>query len=256
MELLDLSVWNEMKTITLEEMSGIKLMNRIDTKFLIPEKMLPELLESVKDTYRVQIVGGKRVARYQTLYYDTKDLLMYTIHHNGKRQRKKIRTRTYLDSDLTFLEVKNKNNKGRTKKKRIQIPAMVFDQLASSKEAETFLSQLTPEYPMINLLPQLYNRFDRITLVNHSKTERLTIDGNLYFKNFQTGIEKKMPGFMIVELKQDGLCPSIFKEILHERKVLAKGFSKYCLGTVVTNPSAKNNRFKRKLRYVHKISNT
>ena len=254
MELLDLSVWKKMKPITLDEMSTIKLMNRIDTKFLIPESMLLELLEMVKDDYRVQVVADKPVSKYQTLYYDTADLSMYTVHHNGRLRRQKIRSRTYLDSDLSFLEIKKKDNKGRTKKTRIKIPLAVFDRVKSSEEAAKFIHELLPEFHVDQLYPQVYNRFDRITLVNNGMTERLTIDGNLYFKNFQTGIELPVPGFMIVELKQDGHCPSLFKDILQERKVLAKGFSKYCLGTILTNPDAKKNRFKEKLRRIEKIT--
>ena len=53
------------------------------------------------------------------LYFDTDDYEMYRMHHAGRTVREKIRVRTYLDSLDTFLEVKNKNNHGRTKKKRI-----------------------------------------------------------------------------------------------------------------------------------------
>jgi hypothetical protein len=254
MDLLHLPVWQKMRTITLDEMSDIKLMNRIDTKYLIHESLLPELLESVKDEYRVQVVAGLPVCKYQTLYYDTPELKMYTLHHNRKLQRQKIRTRTYLDSNLSFLEVKHKNNKGRTKKKRIPIPPMVFDKVKTSPEAVAFLKEQAPNYPIGELLPQVYNKFDRITLVNNGKTERLTIDGNIAFVNMQTGIERAVPGFMIVELKQDGLFPSVFRDQLMSRKVFSKGFSKYCLGTVVTNPAAKNNTFKNKIRYIEKLT--
>jgi hypothetical protein len=253
MDLLSLPTLREMDVITLEEMSDLRLMNRIDTKFIISEAMLPDLLESVKNEYRVQIVAGRPVSPYQTLYYDTADLRMYTVHHNGKRYRKKIRTRTYLDSDLSFLEVKKKDNKGRTNKRRISISPMVFDKLDVSKDAVGFLREQTPDFGIKDLMPQVYNRFDRITLVNNEKTERLTIDGNLRFKNYQTGISKELPGFMIVELKQDGMYPSVIKQYLLDHKVAAKGFSKYCLGTVVTNPNAKKNLFKSKLRFLEKI---
>jgi hypothetical protein len=254
MDLLNLPIWQEMKKITLEEMSDIKLMNRVDTKYMIHESMLPELLESVRNDYRVQVVAGLPVSKYNTLYYDTPGLDMYVAHQNGKNNRKKIRTRTYIESNLSFLEVKRKDNKGRTRKKRIKIPLMVFDNIHSSMEAENFLNELTPEFPLGRLMPYISNRFDRITLVNIGKTERLTIDANIRFKNIQTGVEKSAPGFMIVELKQDGQFPSVFKDILKERKVFAKGFSKYCLGVILTNPNAKYNRFKSKLRYIEKLT--
>ena len=38
-------------------------------------------------------------------------------HHNRRVNRNKIRFREYVGSNLTFLEVKTKNNKGKTIKK-------------------------------------------------------------------------------------------------------------------------------------------
>lgn len=254
MDLMSLKVLSEIGTIKLSEMSAIKLMNRIDTKYLIPESLLPELLEKIKNDYLVQVVAGLPVSRYQTLYYDTADIEMYTKHHDNKLRRQKIRTRTYIDSSISFLEIKNKSNKGRTSKKRIPINLDDFADYHKNPEAVEFV-RLNSVWGDVTLLPQVKNRFDRITLVNKGKTERLTIDGNLSFYNFQTGQEKDIPGLMIVELKQDGLAPSLFKDLLAAYKVPAKGFSKYCLGTVSTNPDAKSNRFKTKLRYINKLTN-
>ena len=93
--------------ISLEEMSGIKLMNRTDTKYVT--------------SYQILKVNGEYNIAYHTIYLDTADRDMYLTHQNGRVVREKIRIRTYVDSDLTFLEVKNKNNKGRTDKKRIRI---------------------------------------------------------------------------------------------------------------------------------------
>lgn len=131
---------------------------------------------------------------------------------------------------------------------------MFFDQIQSSADVVSFLKEIAPEYPVESLVPQVYNRFERITLVNNEKTERLTIDANIQFKNFQTGVEKQASGFMIVELKQNGKMPSRFKDLLKSRHIPSKGFSKYCLGTIVTNSTAKKNAFKRKLHNIERIT--
>ena len=107
--------------ITLEEMSGIKLMNRTDTKFVATLEQLNAFLLAVNGKYYIQEINGKRIAGYHTTYYDTADYHMYSIHHAGRKVREKIRVRTYMESDDTFFEIKNKNNHGRTKKKRISI---------------------------------------------------------------------------------------------------------------------------------------
>ena len=91
-----LAVWDEMQTIDLSEMNSIKLMNRIDTKFIASSDDLVPILTMALDKYRVQSIDGVRVARYDTLYYDTPELAMYTMHHNRKLRRQKVRTRTYL----------------------------------------------------------------------------------------------------------------------------------------------------------------
>ena len=108
--------------ISLAQMESVKLMNRIDTKFAVPMTVLPAILEAVQADYYAQEIDGKRIATYDTMYYDTDSLDMYIRHHDRQLVRQKIRVRQYVDSNLTFLEIKRKNNKGRTKKKRIVVP--------------------------------------------------------------------------------------------------------------------------------------
>ena len=107
--------------ISLEEMSGIKLMNRTDTKYVTSYQILKEILLVARHDYRIQEVNGECNIAYHTIYLDTPDRDMYVTHQNGRIVREKIRIRTYVNSDLTFLEVKNRNNKGRTDKRRIRI---------------------------------------------------------------------------------------------------------------------------------------
>ena len=255
-QLNQLPVWQQMPTITLDEMSSIKLMNRVDTKYVMSLQTCMELLRRAVNDYSVQIIGDVRACRYSTLYYDTEDLEMYTVHHNQKLTRQKVRSRTYVESGITFIEIKNKTNRGRTKKKRIQIPQEVFYTVTSYPESREFLSERA-NYAVERLAPALTTEFERITLVNHAHTERLTIDLNLRFTNKRiegaepTGIDD----LVIVELKQDGLCYSPMKQILLDLRVQQFKISKYCLGTVLSNDTVKANRFKRKIRMIRKIIN-
>ena len=252
-QLNSLEVWRDMPTITLDEMSSIKLMNRVDTKYVISEEYCMELLRRAVDKYSVQVIGDVRACRYSTLYYDTPDLEMYTVHHNRKLTRQKIRSRTYVESGITFIEVKNKTNTGRTKKKRIAIDESYFACVGKSPEAVAFLSEKGNYSPDV-IQPALATIFDRITLVNHAHTERLTIDMNLRFVNMraETPQEAKVDRMVIVELKQDGLCYSPMKEILQDLRVKKLKVSKYCVGTALSNPTVKANRFKRKIRLINK----
>lgn len=234
--------------ITLEEMSSVKLMNRTDTKFVTTIPMLCRLLEMAAPQYYAQEVAGKRIASYDTTYYDTTGYDMYYTHQAGHANRQKIRFRTYVDSNLQFMEVKTKNNHKRTKKKRM----VVTDMDLSDDEKQEFLAKHL-RYGVGTLIPAIQNQFDRITLVNKGKTERLTIDTNLRFHNLVTGTDRHMDNLVIVELKRDGLCYSPVLAMLNQLRIHPHGFSKYCMGSALTNHYLKVNRFKRKLIEVRKI---
>ena len=243
-------------------MSGIKLMNRTDTKFVTTVDRLMLLLALAHDEYRVQEVDGKRIASYYTAYFDTPDYNMYTVHQNGHAGRQKLRIRSYVDSGLNFLEVKTKNNHGRTKKKRIYMVG--FDPMHPDhgirflrqdeqyKTYDEFLRKHLRYDPAI-MSEKLENHFNRITLVNKSKTERLTIDTGLCFHNMMTGRDADLTGLAIIELKRDGLQPSPILEMLRELRIKPCGFSKYCMGSAFTNPSLKRNNFKERLRLVERF---
>lgn len=234
--------------ISLDEMSGIRLMNRIDTKFVTTMPVLGILLEMALDDYMSQEIDGQRNMRYSTTYYDTVEYDMFYAHQHGHAGRQKIRFRTYVSSNLQFMEVKTKNNHGRTKKKRMQVTGMDLDE-----EKLSFLEQHL-RYAPDTLMPAIHNEFDRITLVNKARTERLTIDTNLQFNNLVTGKVRKMNPLVIVELKRDGLCYSPVLEMLRTLRVFPHGFSKYCMGSALTNHHLKVNRFKPKLVDIRKIA--
>lgn len=245
---------NQMQTIDLTEMKSIKLMNRVDTKFIASKDELLHLLELSKNDYRVQIVNNYPIGDYDTIYYDTANLDMYLLHHNRHLQRQKIRTRAYVESQLAFLEIKNKTNKGRTDKTRIKIPLENLQDFSNNPVAQQFI-QKEADYKLSTLMPQLRTAFTRITLVNNSKTERLTIDTDLHLENLQTGKTINLPNVLIIELKQDGLCHSEMKAILQDLRIKKTNISKYCIGMVLTNSVIKNNRFKRKAVLVQQVNN-
>lgn len=236
--------------ISLEEMSSIPLMNRTDTKYIVSLPTLVDVLQRAILQYRVQEVDGERNIAYHTTYLDTSDYAMYLAHQNGRVIREKIRVRTYVSSGLTFLEVKNKNNKGRTDKKRIRVQGVDTLHLDGGEE---FLRQ-NAWYELSALQLQLENHFHRITLVNKAMTERLTIDTDVQFRHLPTGAEAALDNLAIIEVKRDGRTYSPIGSILHQLHVRPSGISKYCMGTVLTTDGLKYNRFKPKLRMAQKIA--
>ena len=236
---------SQLDPISLDEMSGIKLMNRTDTKFVTDKRHLAQLLELTQGKYYAQEIDGLRIANYRTTYWDTPWHRFFLEHHNGRAPRQKIRVRTYVDSDLTFLEVKTKNNHGRTKKKRITVPSQERADVVSAGGSE-FTQKLTGA-TFDDILPTVQNQFQRITLVNHGKTERLTIDFNVQFHNFETASDAVTGDLVIIELKRDGNVFSPILDILRQLRIKPSGFSKYCIGSVLTNGQLKSNLFKPKM---------
>ena len=102
--------------------------------------------------------------------------------------------------------------------------------------------------------PIVQNNFDRVTLVNYGKTERLTIDFNVRFHNFETGNDFDTERIVIIELKRDGNIFSPITNILRDLHIHQTGFSKCCIGMVTTDPNLKQNNFKQKLRMLRKIN--
>lgn len=240
--------------ISLDEMSSIRLMNRIDTKYLASEDQLKQLLLMAQGEYMVQSINGVRQSEYSTQYLDDRFNTMYLNHHNGRLTRQKVRIRTYVDTGDYFFEIKLKNNHGRTKKKRIHLTGAdtyVQDGAAQFLEEHAMLS-----IPLSDLNPKVANHFKRITLVNNAKTERLTIDRELSFHNNETGLGKSMDRLVVIEVKRDGNTYSPIQDLLREVRIFPSGFSKYCIGMALTTPGIKRNLFNDRIRKIEKITST
>lgn len=246
------SLVRALPAITLEEMSSIRLMNRTDTKFVTNVPTLERLLGMARGSYYSQETRGKRISPYSTTYWDGEERHeMFRTHLCGHAPRTKVRVRTYLDTQHTFLEVKKKNNHGKTSKRRVAVPSV--EAVVNERAGEDFLREQTG-YTFDDIRPTLGNRFNRITLVNLGKTERLTIDFGLCFHNYETGNDAEMGNIAIIELKRDGRVPSPILSMIRELRIKPSGFSKYCIGTSVTNPAIPQNRFKKRIRKIRKVA--
>lgn len=248
----DLELWSRMQPITLAEMRSVKLMNRIDTKYVLGCDEVFELLErSAMAGYRVQHIDGRRAVGYDTLYYDTAERSMYLMHHNRVLTRQKVRTRTYEASGVTFLEIKDKTNRGRTRKQRVEIARSHFEAFAKDAAALDFFTPRSA-YSAQEISPAIATHFQRITLVNAMLTERITIDLDLRYTDVRSGTTAAIEGMAILELKQDGHVRSVMKELLRDMRIMPLKVSKYCLATTLTVAGIKHNRFKAKLRDIEK----
>jgi hypothetical protein len=235
--------------ISLAQMDTVSFMRRMDTKYVLNIEKLPELLAWASGNYDIFEINGIREQAYATTYFDTPDYSMYKQHHSGKLNRHKIRTRTYLTTGEQYIEVKFKNNRNETIKKRLQTSN---DCIADLTDPHLHQCSLHPT----ELKPSLSNRFTRITLVNKKKTERVTIDFDLAFHDIRNHKYLHQHELCIIELKKDkGETNKGFSEILFSSKITPMGFSKYCIGLALLNNDLKSNFFKFRIYQLKKITN-
>lgn len=243
-----IKILNNFDSISLNQLGNAKLMDRTDTKFIFHYNELPSILNDLKLHYKCLEIDGVINSTYETLYFDTANNHQYIQHQNGKANRYKIRFRNYVESKLSYLEIKFKSNKERTIKTRIK--STLEDNLTEiqKKFIETN-SNLNPEL----LMPKVWINYKRICLVNKTSNERLTLDTNLEIIFGNKSI--LLDNLVIAEVKREGKNPSPFIETVKKHSVREGGISKYCLGIALTNKNIKTNRFKEKLIKIKRIQN-
>lgn len=94
------------------------LQTRIDRKYILGADLTGELLTCLGPRLRVLRDGGRHRFRYRSTYFDTDDLAAFHGAARERRRRFKVRTRRYLDSGLTVLELKTRDGRGQTVKVR------------------------------------------------------------------------------------------------------------------------------------------
>ena len=229
-------------------MDAVKLMNRTDTKFVFPLTTLIKILPKLVEHYRVLEINDVRLNAYRSLYFDSEDFQFYHQHHNGKTNRNKVRYREYIDSGLSFLEIKRKNNKGKTIKKRIKVKEITESLDGSNLD---FVNKNIGSD--IHLKPQHWNKFSRITFVHKRRKERLTIDVNFRFDGINS-TKNNLGDMVIAEVKQAKRnLSSKFIRIIKEERIHPFRISKYCMATATLFPQLKKNRFKRKFLHLDKL---
>lgn len=233
-------------TISLDQINGAKLLNRVDTKYLVSPSVLVKVLSENIIGYSVVSVNNNFSLAYNTVYFDTPRLTMYYEHHNGKKHRYKVRYRHYEETGDKFIEVKQKF-KNRTIKERLKVDNFTYP---ISHGFESLVHDCTP-YNAGELIPMLKTRFNRITLVNKEVNERITIDLDINFLG-PDNKTSQLNNCVIVEVKRDKEdVYSSFARTLKKNGVLPISVSKYILGIVSLNKNVKHNRFKPRLRKVN-----
>jgi len=246
-----LNILDSFNSIRLEEMDKSRLMDRIDTKYLLPANRVPDLLNLMKGRFRVLEVGNQRVSSYSTVYYDTQSFTFFYQHVTARAGRFKVRFRTYNSTGTTFLEIKRKTKKGRTVKWRIEnSPAEHF----FDETAKEFIKTRAAFDPG-SLRQVLENNFKRITFTGFDTPERITLDLDLTFSTPEGG-SAELPMIAIIELKSQGVAVrSPFSAMIKQFSVYPTAFSKYCTGCSILYDLPLKGILKPKILLLNRIEN-
>lgn len=230
---------NAMPTLGLDGLNKVKLLTRRDTKFVIPEWRLGELLAGLQSRYALLTIDGLSLFSYRSRYFDDYVFGMYHDHHNGKANRRKVRTRHYLDSGQVFNEIKLKDNRGVTVKIRLPRDSHKGDMDPVFSAWVERSVGLDPS----RLSPALDVTVRRLTFVDHDFTERLTIDLGLEWE--RQGRKLSLGPLSIIEVKHErkqSVSPGF--RLLRGMGLRPRGLSKYCIGLARLEPSLKQGLFK------------
>ena len=219
------------------------MLERLDNKYIISADRLCHALNAFAKGFDVLEIDGRRSFTYATRYFDDDNLQSYYNHHQGRRKRCKVRVRDYVDAGFTFLEVKLKDKRKITVKRRLKVDG-ALDRLDGTciDFVERSHRELYDEPLALTLRQVISMRYDRVTLVAKEGGERMTIDTNLHFA--ANGMTRAIPDdLFIIETKSargNGIADRILRSLqLHP----TAHCSKYCIGLAALGQVERRNRF-------------
>ena len=218
------------------------LQTRVDRKYLVDEDTLWQLLDAMNPALRVLEVDGEHSCDYSSTYFDTDDLALYRAAVQGRRQRYKVRSRTYGDAGPCFLEVKAKGRRGTNVKSRIDYCRL--DNQAITPHGHDFVVSITGGALASALRPVLTTEYTRSTLIDPTGQTRLTFDRQLRCTDKVGGAATL--DAIVVETKS-ARAPSAADQWLWRHHIRPTKISKFCTGLAAIRPELPANKWHRVL---------
>ncbi|MCR2052583.1 polyphosphate polymerase domain-containing protein [Actinomyces bowdenii] len=262
---------------TLERLEAAAgLLTRVDRKYLLPIASTQELIDALANRAHVLQIEGRRSFSYASTYFDTPGLESYMRAARKRHHRFKVRTRTYLDSDLCFLEVKTQGSRESTVKTRIayspgdssRITEEGRDFVASCLTGLGVVEEQAAQRIAESLAPVLATTYQRCTLHLPDDGARATIDTDLTWRRLtrstwrtepgrsalpsrrsptaEPGAPVRLSGCAVVETKNPA-GPSPTDRLLWSAGHRPARISKYATGLALIHPELPANRWHRLL---------
>ncbi|WP_120337226.1 VTC domain-containing protein [Cryobacterium soli] len=236
-------------TIDLAELTDrAGLLTRVDRKYVLPRSELGGVLADLDPCVRVLDIDGVRSSAYESVYFDTPELTSFLMAAHPRRRRFKIRTRTYVDSAQSYLEVKTRGGRGVTVKDRL--PYGIDDRGTLTREGRRYTDTVLDEAEIRgaegqDLVPTLTTRYLRTTLFVPESSSRATIDTGLSWAATPTGAQPlrlDRPHLAIVETKS-GSRASAVDRILWAHGHRPASISKYGTGMAALRADLPGNKW-------------
>lgn len=237
-------------SVTLGEMvSEAALLARVDRKYVVPRRELETILGAIDERTRVLEIDGMRRFSYESVYFDTPDLLSFRMAAQPRRRRFKLRTRAYLDTDAAFLEMKTRGARGTTVKERSEYDLelrAVLTADARDDVAAAFAAIGVDTRRAEELQATLVTRYSRATLLAPDAGARATVDTDLQWDRPGEG-GFVLPDLAIVETKSPSTASDVDR-LLWRAGHRPVSVSKYATGLAALRPDLPRNRWDRLLR--------
>lgn len=235
-------------SITLDELNAAAaLQTRVDRKYVLPRADARVVLAALDPTIRVLEIDGQRASAYESVYFDTPDLLSYRMAAHARRRRFKLRTRSYVDSRESWLEMKTRGARSTTVKDRV--PYSILSRGELTVEGRDYADDALGAIgvaPGLDLQPTLITRYDRMTLFIPSSQSRATVDTSLSWEG-SDGHILALPDLVIIETKS-GDRTSAVDRLLWSHGHRPSSISKFGTGLAALRPDLPSNKWARVLR--------
>lgn len=236
--------------IGLDELNeAAALQTRVDRKYALDSEEASRVLADLDPATRVLELDGQQQLAYESVYFDTPDLLSYRLAATGRRRRFKLRTRAYLDTETAFLEVKTRGGRSTTVKERIEYA--IDDRRVLTAHGREYtddaLGELgIPNPDRLHLVPTIVTRYDRMTLLLPDGDGRATVDTGLAWLTPHGG-HLERPRMTIIETKS-GQAASALDRLLWAHGHRPDAISKFATGLAALTPDLPANKWTRVLR--------
>ena len=235
MSALAVEVVDGLRPISLPDLvAQAALLTRVDRKYVVPLTEADALVAAVADRGQVLEIDGKRQFGYRSTYFDTPARESFMTSGRSRRLRWKVRTRTYLDSGSSWLELKTRSARDHTLKQRVVHPdALELGGLTDPGRA--FLAETIGGPTTDALEPVLVTAYRRTTLYLPASQSRVTVDVDLGWTSLSRYADLERTSLAIVETKT-GSTPSDMDRLLWRRGHRPARLSKYGVGMAALHP--------------------